>query len=272
MSIFNEKFFEIEQLQNQYCYVKAAGILYPDKNYMIERENSSTIVMGYILSGNMVFEYEDIKYHAIQGDSFIVPSNMEYKIYSSKNNLPTTIWINISGELVECLIQLYFKDKKILISPYDCEKEIRKIIDESKTQRCFCNEISIGVHRLILQMKDNYKSPAEMIMKDNLFNQMENYIKNSVQEPFSVEKLSERFEMTYSTVNKIFKDKFHCTPYQYYQAIRHDIAKSLLKNTNITIEDIASRLNFYDRNHFTAHFIAKENISPAAYRKEYKPF
>ena len=41
----------------------------------------------------------------------------------------------------------------------------------------------------------------------------------------------------------------------------------MLTETNLTVDDIASRLNFTDRNHFSKTFLKKTGKTPSAYRK-----
>ena len=41
----------------------------------------------------------------------------------------------------------------------------------------------------------------------------------------------------------------------------------MLAETNLTVEDIACRLNFLDRNHFAKTFQKKTGMTQSAYRK-----
>ena len=45
-------------------------------------------------------------------------------------------------------------------------------------------------------------------------------------------------------------------------------AKLLLQNTNMSIAEIASHLNFHDPSHFSNFFKAQTNVTPIAFRKE----
>lgn len=80
--------------------------------------------------------------------------------------------------------------------------------------------------------------------------------------------MSEKMLISVDTANRVFKSAYSMTPYHYYQNMRIEIAKTLLKNSpEMTIEDIAQRLNYTDRNYFSLHFKKETGYSPAYYRK-----
>ncbi len=273
MPIFNEHFYNINQKENEYCFIKAAGLLKNDKSYIIERNHSSTVVIGYIKSGVMFFEYDNNKYSAYQGDTFVIKSNFKYKMYADENNLPTMVWINLKGELVEFLIKTHIKDSNLNIATYNSQEILHEIINLATTKVdrteiiTVNNKIAIYIHQLILAINTDVKKITVPQEKQDIYMQMEQYIINSIQNSFSVSDIANKFNLSTFEINRIFKKKFNTTPYKYYQDVRHNISKSMLINTNLTIDDIALRLNFCDRNHFTSSFIQKEKTSPALYRK-----
>jgi transcriptional regulator GlxA family with amidase domain len=56
-------------------------------------------------------------------------------------------------------------------------------------------------------------------------------------------------------------------PYDYYLSKKIELATAMLRDSNLSIDAIAERLNFADRNHFTKLYSKKTGVSPARYRK-----
>lgn len=57
------------------------------------------------------------------------------------------------------------------------------------------------------------------------------------------------------------------TPYAYYQKMRIEIAKTMLHETPLSVDDIAERLHFNDRNHFSLCFKKATGSAPVSYKK-----
>ena len=57
-----------------------------------------------------------------------------------------------------------------------------------------------------------------------------------------------------------------CTPYEFVQARRVELAKTLLRQSNVSLAEIAYRLGFASQSHFTSVFHRATRISPHVYR------
>lgn len=263
--IYNEQFIPIRCRQDESCRVKAAGLLQPDSSYMIQREGSSTIVLASMLSGSLWLESGGRRTAALQGDSFVLPARLAYRMYAGENP-PSMVWVNLEGPLPELLIPLYFPDPFPILAACSCEKLLRRML-ELAGQESVSSEIPLLCHQILLSVRDAFR-PQSPAPPQSFEKQMEQQILNGIQAPFSAEALARSLGVSAATLSRSFREKLGCTPYQYYQSVRLDIARSLLRNTALSLEDIASRLNFCDRNHFSAFFTAREGVSPARYRKE----
>ena len=66
---------------------------------------------------------------------------------------------------------------------------------------------------------------------------------------------------------KLFKAWANVTPNEYRNQLRISSAKSMLKNTNLTIYQIAEKTGFIDPYYFSRIFKNKVGITPLRYRK-----
>ena len=82
----------------------------------------------------------------------------------------------------------------------------------------------------------------------------------------NVQEFASHFGMTVPVLTSIIKRKFGKTPYQYYLDVKINLAKHMLSTSQSSVEDIAARLCFTDRTHFSKLFKRETGLSPAQYR------
>lgn len=264
MPIFHEEFYSVRPRGTEDCLIKAAGRLKKDRNYSIERDKSDTLLAACVMSGELHLITEGKTMLIKPGESFFIGNRNGYKLRASQNNPPELIWMNFCGTVPKKLSEIYFKDD-FAVAGCDISKDIADAV-----QCCSDDGAALFIHKILLKIRKMIKISEHLSEPDTVPEAMKRYITNSIQLPFSLKKMAEDFYVSPSTVNRIFVKHFGCTPYQYYQQIRFEIAQSMLRNTQMTIDEIAASLNFFDRNHFTVFFTSKGDVPPSAYRKKQK--
>jgi len=53
---------------------------------------------------------------------------------------------------------------------------------------------------------------------------------------------------------------------QYLQQVRLDVARDLLRSSNLAVAEVAFQCGFHDSNHFALQFRRQMSLSPTAYR------
>ena len=251
-------------------YVRQAGVLIEDSSYCISREDSKTYVIGYLKSGKMYFQHNGQVYHFNQGESIILPEKIKYKLYADTINLPCFEWLNIRGDLMSCMYNHLFESvytvAKVDITNYleKIHTEIANILPDDKK----ITKILIDIIMVIYE-NNNIMDGDRFVYESNLKLQFDHYISNIIQNEqiLLVEEMANKFLISISQLNRLFKSYYKCTPYNYYQKMRIDIAKSLLENSQLSINDISTRLLYNDRNYFSKYFFQKVGKYPAEYRK-----
>lgn len=94
---------------------------------------------------------------------------------------------------------------------------------------------------------------------------MKNYIQANYQ-TVNLEDVAVNFGLSEPYVSKYFKDKAGITFGDYVSQIRMKKAKTLLKNSTMTIESIAISVGYPNVEHFSRQFKKKYNMSPVQYR------
>ena len=83
----------------------------------------------------------------------------------------------------------------------------------------------------------------------------------------TIEELAKVAKLSRSVFIKKFKEICGLPPLEYITKQRIESAEQMLKNTKLSILDIAFKCGFYDTSHFAKNFIKKNGVSPSKYRK-----
>ena len=96
---------------------------------------------------------------------------------------------------------------------------------------------------------------------------MVNYVDVNFRDPdLSLKMLSDTYRITVPYVSKIFKEQIGCNFSSYLTEKRIEAAKDLLKNTQLSISDIAQQVGYIDSPTFIKNFKRVMKITPGTYR------
>ena len=105
------------------------------------------------------------------------------------------------------------------------------------------------------------KNQIEIIKKVHAF-LTENY-----EEHFTIDFLAQKFEMSPTVMKKCFKGVYGESVYAYMKIYRLQIAEQLLRESQLTVGEIANRIGYLNPNKFTSAFSSTYGVSPTEYRK-----
>lgn len=88
-------------------------------------------------------------------------------------------------------------------------------------------------------------------------------IRESLESDVTIQKIAEELGVSYSNFRKLFKEYTGLSPATYQQELRLLRAKELLTTTELSIKEIAYRLNFESPDYFSAKFKAKMGCKPS---------
>lgn len=262
--IFNEIFYENRQMPNELIFIRQAGELLYDTDYSISRSGSRTHCLGFVKSGKMRLCFNGKEYVIAGGQSVFLPSNTEYTLSSDKREPPRFIWFNIRGHLADGISEVLYGGC-CKISEFELTDTAVRLKELLRSETDFKTEISELIFRAMLEISVSEITDRSVNGRPSEY---ELYISNSIQSGFSVASMADFFHCSTDTLNRQFRKSFGVTPYSYYQKMRMEIAKSMLCETDLTVDDIAERLNFNDRNHFSLCFKKSMGVAPVKYKKK----
>jgi PAS domain S-box-containing protein len=95
------------------------------------------------------------------------------------------------------------------------------------------------------------------------------YMKGHLQEAVTLESLASAINISKTHLIRIFRKELGTSPMRYLTGLRVEESASLLSGTDMTLGQVAERLNFYSDSHFSKVFKKSMGENPSAYRHTY---
>lgn len=90
-------------------------------------------------------------------------------------------------------------------------------------------------------------------------------------EHYTIEQLSERFRISPTAMKKCFKGVYGDSIYSYMRMYRLQVAERFLRESDLTVGEIAVRIGYLNPNKFTSAFTDAYGITPTAFRRRQSP-
>ncbi len=92
------------------------------------------------------------------------------------------------------------------------------------------------------------------------------FIEQSVSRSLSLQELEELTHLSQAHIFRIFRNAYNTSPLQYHAFVRVQKAKSMIRNTNMSITEIAENLGFSSVQDFCRVFKKVDGYPPSTYR------
>ena len=145
----------------------------------------------------------------------------------------------------------------------------KKILNYMKIQ----TDLSIGSSNAIfMDLLFNWLRKADINENEkkahyNIILDAELYINEHIEEKISIPKLAAQFNFSEQYFRKLFTKIVGCPPKKYIEQTKIERAFTLLRDTSLTISEIADKLNFSSCHHLANSFRKIYNMSPTECRQ-----
>ncbi len=249
--------------------LELAGISYCDGSYKISRKNSRIYVFEYIIKGQGFLNINSREFEPKGGDVYIAHSGTDHSYWSSSQNPWTKIWFNVSGLLVENLMETYGLSNVFHISNCYLEKLFKEGLVKIRQDIFSAHYLaSLIIHEIIMKISSYVASQKEKVISPEAI-KLKNYLDANIMKKMTLNTMGRLVSKSPSQTIRIFKKEYGTTPYNYLLEQRIRVAKLLLENTMKTIKEIAYELGFKDEYYFSNIFKKKTETSPLFYRKKH---
>ena len=170
-------------------------------------------------------------------------------------------------------------DSLVCNKVFHCRKELYKAVrtfakNISSTIPYSENIILCNFHEIIIRLfqydylgGDDSKLPTEVQQhfQDEILEGIVKYIDDMICSPISVEELCNKFSLSRSSLQTLFKNNLNTSPKKYINDLKLAKSKQLIKENKYTISEIAFMLGFNSIHYFSRAFTQHYEIRPSEY-------
>lgn len=249
------------------------------------------LVVTSMLRGKKVmhlFDNEGFEY--LPGETVIVPSNVEMKIdfpEASRQNPTQCLALALDhtkiSEILNLLNEKYPKEGSnnfwqlnannyFFYNNVELANSIQKLI-----KVCVSNSITkdviadLTLQEMLIQI---IQLQTQKSLENNTFSESNSsllpiisYIKANIQSSINMKNLSDVANMSITAFHRFFKKELGITPVEFIAQEKIKMAKTLLSEPNIHINEVSYELGYEDSNYFIRLFKKHEGITPKQYQK-----
>ncbi len=155
---------------------------------------------------------------------------------------------------------------------------VQTLVQESTTQipymnslmLCLLNEIIIRLiqSEFIGAKPEKPSAGAKHHYQDELLAKILEYIHDTICEPLTIAEICEKFSLSRSSLQILFKENLNQTPKKYISELKLEKSCEMIREERYTISEIALMLGFNSIHYFSRAFTQKYGIAPSEYAKQ----
>lgn len=255
-------------------------------------EHHPAFEIMYILDGAQRTVTESAEKIIKAGEMMVIPIGMEHTNYCWGNESMTyfTMHFNLDDPAIKYLLVKNFTNQIIdQTAPYydELRQSLEQIISIIGNQYSLSDRLTIELNTInvIGTLIHHLHANKDQLPKQNeidhyaLFQQISMRIKDELNEQIfnakvpqtiSIASIIAEFHISQSTALHLFKQYSQKSPQKYLQSLKMQIAKNLLLQPDLSIKEVAYKLNYSSPGHFSREFKRFFGITPRQYIQSQK--
>ena len=240
---------------------------YSNSNNHFKKHFHDTFSLGVNVEGKSVYTNKNKEYILDENMLSIINPNVVHSCNSCTNVLNKfyMMYLDVSWCVkIQSLLDLNIKEfvpiPNDLLNDKIFYKRYIELCEFLFSNACI-NEKENELINFMIDFFSLYIKNSKKEKKDENFEKILLYI----QEHYSLELLSEKFNLNTFYIIRLFKNNMSLTPITYLLNIRINKAKKMLK-AGMSIIDTAQECGFFDQSHFHRNFIKITSTTPKEYQ------
>lgn len=276
------KYFDIENIYTVYYFsIK--------NDFVEEEEHHDFWELIYADSGKIYLSADDETIYLREGDIFIHKPNQSHSLRGDNQNSPRIFIASFECHSPEMLffVNKLFRadetDKKLIHSIIASAKSTFEWVENKpdfhpivKIENAFPGNMQILSNTLELLLLNIYAEKQSKIIRpflskelydDSVIVSVIDFLDSNIFNEFTVSDIAKKLNFSVSHLSSYFKTKTHYSITEYFNLLKLEKAKILLKEANKNIAEVSRELNYCDQHYFSTVFKKYMKMTPREYRK-----
>lgn len=261
--------------KEHYLYVQEVGTLQSLEPHISKRQNLNSYLFFIVLKGSGYVSYENSRFDIAAGDCVWLDCTKPYSHESSAKDPWSLMWVHFCGKEASCFYTEFLKRScSFLFRPQNAMAftDILQHLYQIHSSKTSLAELYANRHLtdlITLCFAENTTENPEKSSIPEKLEQIRDHLEEHYAEKINLEDLSSRFFISKFHLSREYKKMYGITIGNDLTSKRISHAKSMLRFSNDSVENIALDCGFQDAGYFIKVFKKSENMTPLEYRKKW---
>ena len=229
----------------------------------------------YIIEGEGVFHSKTVGEARLkEGDFFMLFPGEWHTYHPTGPRGWKKFWIGFRGHNIDDRVRAGFLSPTKPIYHVGFSDDIvrlyRSAYDAAMAEEAYSQQVMAGIVNHLIGLMYALERNRELKTRNqshvDMINRAQLRIRESLESSLTIQQVAEEMGVSYSNFRKLFKEHTGLSPAIYQQDLRLQRAKELLTTTDMSIKEIAYRLNFESPDYFSSKFRIKTGRKPSDLR------
>lgn len=228
----------------------------------------------YLTEGEGVFHSTTVREAPLrEGDLWLLFPGEWHSYHPNPRKGWKSYWIGFKGRNMDDRVRAGFLSPQKPIYHVGFSDSIvrlyKQAYDAAIEEAAYSQQLMAGMVNLLIGIMYSKERNIQLSRNQahvDLISRARLRIRESLESPLTIQQVAEEMGISYSNFRKLFKEHTGISPAIYQQDLRLQRAKEMLSTTDISVKEIAYRLNFESPDYFSAKFKAKTGRRPSELR------
>ena len=224
-----------------------------------------------VVSGKGQYTCAGKTYNLKAGDLFLIKPSQIVSYVADENDPWEYYWVGFNGTYAQKVVSaLPFKENCPIYTPKDfesCKENLYRIYENSGNSISNSTAMLGYLYLFLAKLMEESSliSPAPSVTQSNYVIEAIKYIQFNYSSDISVDDIANAIGISRSHLYRVFVSNLNQSPINYLTEYRINEACNLLKNTNLSISQVAISVGFFDQFYFSRVFKKIKKIPPSKY-------
>lgn len=257
--------FSVKEILGYYYQVRNA-------NYSFPGENHNFWELTFIDNGELATTVDDEEYRLDEMDLILYAPGQFHTQKTGDAKSCSYLTILFDMEIPDS----YLITNRVYHAHRDIHNALNNFIKvsnndmlyDSELMICYLKELLIKILQYdFLSSSPVASTPMQQRFENELLNEIVIYINDTIYEQLTIEEICNKFSISRSSLQTLFKNNLGTAPKQYISDLKLKKSKLLIKESVYTISEISSMLGFTSIHYFSRKFKQQFGITPTDYAK-----
>ena len=260
--------------QAHYLYVQECGVFKTKPPYYTERSGLPSFLIVYTIRGKGKLTWRKQTMAIEQGSCFYIDCREPHRYENADADTWEFLWLHFNGPGAEHYFEDFHSAEHPVLMPQDTflvESTLRRILSLARKKTVYTDILTASlITNLVTElMIQSMTDSRQIFVMPDYVNRSIEFLQAHFSEPLTLDTIAAYLNISKYHLSREFTRCTGESIHQYLIRIRVNQAKILLKETTLSVEEIAYQVGIQHASHLIQLFREREGMTPLEFRKHW---